>query len=126
MFHSQRAAFRLAPELTPGGGSAMPLDAEQAAAGLGKIHMKGTEVFKVAVKTLSDFGVKALEANGLRKDDVHWFLPHQANLRIIESVAKYAGAPMEKVHLTVHKYGNMSSATAPVALVEAVERLLSP
>ena len=58
---------------------------------------------------------------GVGIDDVALIVPHQANLRIIESVAKHAGAPMEKVHLTVHKYGNMSSATAPVALVEAVE-----
>ena len=48
-------------------------------------------------------------------------MPHQANLRIIESVAKYAGVPMEKVMVTVHKYGNMSAATVPVALVEALE-----
>ena len=48
-------------------------------------------------------------------------VPHQANLRIIESVAKYAGLPMDKVFLTVQKYGNMSAATVPVALVDAIE-----
>lgn len=106
--------------ITPGGGSAMPLDAEKAAAGLGKIHMKGTEVFKVAVKTLSDFGIKALEANGLSRDDVAWFLPHQANLRIIEAVARRLDFPMEKVLVNVDRYGNTSSATVPTMLDEAV------
>ena len=55
-------------------------------------------------------------------DEIDLVVPHQANLRIIESVAKYTGVPMEKVMVTVHKYGNMSAATVPVALVEALER----
>jgi 3-oxoacyl-[acyl-carrier-protein] synthase-3 len=58
---------------------------------------------------------------GVTIDDVEVVVPHQANLRIIEAVAKRAGATMDKVFLTVHKYGNMSAATAPVALVEAIE-----
>ena len=62
-----------------------------------------------------------LEQCGVSADQVDLVVPHQANLRIIESVAKYAGVPMERVMLTVQKYGNMSSATVPVALVEALE-----
>ncbi len=54
-------------------------------------------------------------------DDIEVVVPHQANLRILEAVAKKVGAPMEKVFLTIHKYGNMSAATAPIALVEALE-----
>jgi 3-oxoacyl-[acyl-carrier-protein] synthase-3 len=81
----------------------------------------GQEIFKKAVRGMSEASIEVLTGAGVSIDDVALIVPHQANLRIIESVAKYAGAPMEKVHLTVHKYGNMSSATAPVALVEAVE-----
>lgn len=81
----------------------------------------GQEIFKKAVRGMSEASVDVLTRAGVTIDDVALVVPHQANLRIIEAVAKYAGAPMEKVFLTVHKYGNMSSATAPVALVEAVE-----
>jgi 3-oxoacyl-[acyl-carrier-protein] synthase-3 len=81
----------------------------------------GQEIFKKAVRGMSEASVDVLHRAGVSIDDIALIVPHQANLRIIESVAKYAGAPMDKVYLTVHKYGNMSSATAPVALVEAVE-----
>jgi 3-oxoacyl-[acyl-carrier-protein] synthase-3 len=81
----------------------------------------GQEIFKKAVRGMSEASVEVLQSAGVSIDDIALVVPHQANLRIIEAVAKYAGAPMDKVYLTVHKYGNMSSATAPVALVEAVE-----
>ncbi len=81
----------------------------------------GQEIFKKAVRGMSEASVEVLQSAGVSIDDIALIVPHQANLRIIEAVAKYAGAPMDKVYLTVHKYGNMSSATAPVALVEAVE-----
>ncbi len=58
---------------------------------------------------------------GVTMDDIEVIVPHQANLRILEAVAKRVGAPMEKMFLTIHKYGNMSAATAPVAMVEALE-----
>ena len=64
----------------------------------------------------------AFEAAGVHPDEIGLVVPHQANLRIIESVAKHAGIPMERVMLTVEKYGNMSAATVPVALVEALEQ----
>jgi 3-oxoacyl-[acyl-carrier-protein] synthase-3 len=70
---------------------------------------------------MASASVKVLADHGVSADDVSLVIPHQANLRIIESVAKYAGIPMEKVIVTVQKYGNMSAATVPVALVEALE-----
>jgi 3-oxoacyl-[acyl-carrier-protein] synthase-3 len=81
----------------------------------------GQLIFKRAVKAMSSASKRVLEEAGVAADDVGLVVPHQANLRIIESVAKYAGIPMERVMLTVEKYGNMSAATVPVALVEALE-----
>lgn len=81
----------------------------------------GQVIFKRAVHGMSDAAKRVMEARQLSADDIGLVVPHQANLRIIESVAKYAGVPMEKVMLTVQKYGNMSAATVPVALVEALE-----
>lgn len=81
----------------------------------------GPSIFKRAVRAMSEASTKVLADHGLTGDDVSLVVPHQANLRIIESVAKHAGIPMEKVMLTVQKYGNMSAATVPVALVEALE-----
>jgi 3-oxoacyl-[acyl-carrier-protein] synthase III len=80
----------------------------------------GQAIFKRAVKAMSDASVKVLQQAGVRAEEVDLVVPHQANLRIIESVAKYAGIPMSKVIVTVHKYGNMSAATVPVSLVEAL------
>lgn len=81
----------------------------------------GQVIFKRAVHAMAASSVRVLQECGMSADDVDLVVPHQANLRIIESVAKYAGIPMEKVMLTVQKYGNMSAATVPVALVEALE-----
>jgi 3-oxoacyl-[acyl-carrier-protein] synthase-3 len=82
----------------------------------------GPEIFKRAVLGMSEAAEAALQRAGLDVSEVDLAIPHQANLRIIEAVAKRAGIPMEKVFLTVHRYGNMSSATVPVALVEALEQ----
>jgi 3-oxoacyl-[acyl-carrier-protein] synthase-3 len=82
----------------------------------------GQAIFKRAVKAMSEASTKVLADAGVAADDVSLVIPHQANLRIIESVAKYAGIPMEKVIVTVPKYGNMSAATVPVALVEALDQ----
>jgi 3-oxoacyl-[acyl-carrier-protein] synthase-3 len=81
----------------------------------------GQEIFKRAVHGMSKASQSALERAGITADQVDLVVPHQANLRIIESVAKHSGIPMDRVYVTVHKYGNMSSATVPVALVEALE-----
>ena len=80
----------------------------------------GQVIFKRAVKAMAESSVKVLADHGVTGDQLDLVIPHQANLRIIESVAKYAGVPMEKVIVTVQKYGNMSAATVPVALVEAL------
>jgi 3-oxoacyl-[acyl-carrier-protein] synthase-3 len=81
----------------------------------------GQQIFKRAVLGMSRASREVLAQSGLAAEDISLVVPHQANLRIIESVAKYAGISMERVMLTVEKYGNMSAATVPVALVEALE-----
>lgn len=81
----------------------------------------GQQIFKRAVQAMARASREVLERCGVAADDVQLVVPHQANLRIIEAVARYAGIPMERVMLTVEKYGNMSAATVPVALVEALE-----
>ena len=84
------------------------------------IHMQGNEVFKLAVKTLGAVVKETLEANSLDHEALDWLVPHQANKRIIEATAKRLGMPMEKVILTVAKYGNTSAASVPMALDVAV------
>jgi len=82
---------------------------------------EGQEIFKRAVIGMSGACSDVLATRHLGADDIDLVVPHQANLRIIEAVAKRAGVPMERVFVNVHRYGNMSSATVPVALVEAIE-----
>jgi 3-oxoacyl-[acyl-carrier-protein] synthase-3 len=81
----------------------------------------GQEIFKRAVQGMSQASENALARAGLASSDIDLVVPHQANLRIIEAVAKRAGISMERVYVTVQRYGNMSAATVPVALVEALE-----
>lgn len=96
---------------TPEGDIDMPLPA---------IKMRGNEVFKIAVKTLSAIVDETLEKNNMQREDVDWLVPHQANMRIIQATAKKLGAPLEKVVVTVHKHGNTSTASIPIAFDEAV------
>lgn len=102
------------------GGSNMETTPDRHAAKLDKMQMKGKEIFKVAVKTLADFAIEAVESNGLAFSDVDWVIPHQANLRIIEAVARRLKLPQEKVLVNIETHGNTSSATVPTALDEAV------
>ena len=90
---------------------------------LGKTEwqFEGQEIFKKAVHGMATACAEALGKLGKGPDDVDLVIPHQANMRIIESVAKKAGVPMERVFVNVHRYGNMSAATIPVALCEALE-----
>src|SRR5271154_1909377 len=81
----------------------------------------GQEIFRKAVQGMSDASFDVMRRAGVTIEDIALVVPHQANLRIIDAVAKRTGAGPEKLYLTVQKYGNMSAATAPVALVEAVE-----
>ena len=82
----------------------------------------GPQIFKRAVQAMARASKEVVAKAGVHPDEIGLVVPHQANLRIIESVAKHAGIPMERVMLTVEKYGNMSAATVPVALVEALEQ----
>ena len=84
-------------------------------------QFEGQEIFKKAVLGMVNASRSVMEKCGLTMQDIDLVVPHQANLRIIKAVAKRADHPMEKVYVNVHRYGNMSAATAPIALVEAVE-----
>jgi 3-oxoacyl-[acyl-carrier-protein] synthase-3 len=86
------------------------------------IKMKGPELFKVAVRALSDVACKALERVGLTTSDVTLMVPHQANFRIIQAVAERLGLGMDKVHCNVQQFGNTSAASIPIALDEAVRQ----
>ena len=85
----------------------------------GRLRMSGREVYRHAVVKLADSISAALAANDLTIDDIDWFVPHQANLRIIESTADRLGLPREKIVLTIDRHANTSSASIPLALAEA-------
>ena len=85
-----------------------------------RIHMKGNDVFKYAVKALDGVVDETLQANGLDKHDLDWLIPHQANLRIIEATAKRLDMSMDQVIVTVDKHGNTSSGSVPLALDTAI------
>jgi 3-oxoacyl-[acyl-carrier-protein] synthase-3 len=82
--------------------------------------MRGNETFKVAVRALEDVVQEALEHNKIKAEDIDLLVPHQANLRIIQAMAQRLNMPMEKVVVTIDKYGNTSAASIPMALDEAV------
>jgi 3-oxoacyl-[acyl-carrier-protein] synthase-3 len=104
--------------IQPAGGSRLPASEQTVKDNLHTIRMMGNEVFKHAVKAMQMAAQKALKMAGLTADDVAVFIPHQANIRIIEATCKRARIPMDKTVVTIHKYGNASSATIPVALAE--------
>ncbi len=84
------------------------------------LRMKGNEVFKVAVKTLGGMVDEVLQKNGLEKGEIDWLIPHQANIRIIQAMAKRLRMPMERVILTIQEHGNTSAASVPMALDTAI------
>ncbi len=84
------------------------------------MNMKGNEVFKIAVNTLSSIATETLAANGLKKEDLDWLVPHQANLRIITATAKKLKLSADQTVITVNKHANTSSASVPMALNQAV------
>src|SRR5205807_2689548 len=100
----------------PGGGSRHPATAETVAGRLHYAKMKGNEVFKVAVRMFGDCAATILERNGFGAADIDLFIPHQANLRIIEAAVKRLGLPMERVLVNVDRYGNTGAASVYVAL----------
>lgn len=105
----------------PGGGARFPLDVAVLDERSHFVKMAGPEVFKSAVRSMCDAAGNALERAGVTGDEIDLLVPHQANIRIIEATARYAGMPMDKVYVNVDRYGNMSSASIPVALDEAIE-----
>ncbi|HVB97067.1 MAG TPA: beta-ketoacyl-ACP synthase III [Chloroflexota bacterium] len=105
----------------PAGGSRLPLTPELLQSRKNCISMKGSEVYRFAVQTVAHATNQALNAAGLDIDDIDLFIPHQANIRIIQSAAKSLKIPAEKVYTNVHRYGNTSAASIPIALCEAVE-----
>lgn len=105
----------------PAGGSRIPPSEESVKSGLHFLKMQGSEVFKVAVRTMEEAVREVLKRGGLTPDDIDCLIPHQANLRILQAVGERIGIPMEKIFINVEKYGNMSSASTAVALYEAVK-----
>ncbi len=103
----------------PAGGSNMPASIGSIENHEHYIKMKGAELFKYAVNYLNNVAKEAIEYNNLNPEDIDLFVPHQANIRIIEATAKKLGFPMEKVFVNVNKYGNTSSGSIPIALDEA-------
>jgi len=85
------------------------------------IWMDGSEVFKFAVKALADAAGKVLEETGVSIDEIKVIIPHQANIRIIDGAAKRLGVPLDKMYTNMQRYGNISSASIPVALKEALD-----
>lgn len=102
--------------MTPGCGSRNPANARMLEERLQFIKMKGNETFKIAVKTLTNDVIEIMRANNLTKDDIDFFIPHQANSRIISAVGEALEFPSDKVVKTVHKYGNTSAASIPMAI----------
>ncbi len=103
----------------PGGGSAVPPTYESIDNRLHYLKMDGNKLFKIAVKSLEDVVVETLAHNNIEDSDIDLLIPHQANLRIIQAIAKRLNLPEEKVFVNIHKYGNTSSASIPIALDEA-------
>lgn len=106
---------------SPGGGTRRPATAETLAAGDHFFKMKGNELFKVAVRSMTDISREVLEEAGLSATDVKLFIPHQANQRITDGVASKLNVESERVYSNIAMHGNTSSASIPIALDECVE-----
>ncbi len=102
------------------GGSRHPATHETVAKGMHYARMKGNEVFKVAVRMFGDCAARILERNGFTPEDIDLFVPHQANIRIIEAAVKRLKLPMERVFVNIDRYGNTGAASVYVALEEAL------
>ena len=105
----------------PSGGSRSPSSEETAKRGEHFIRMEGRETYRFATRTLASTALKAIEKAGWTPDQVDLFIPHQANIRIIESVAKGLDLPMDRMFVNVDRYGNTSAASVGIALAEAVD-----
>jgi 3-oxoacyl-[acyl-carrier-protein] synthase-3 len=106
----------------PAGGATIPMSAEVLSERSHFVKMSGREVFKAAVRSMSEAADRALDGAKLTGADIDLLIPHQANVRIIEATAKHANISMDKVYVNVDRFGNTSSASIPIALDEARER----
>lgn len=106
-----------------GGGSAYPASAETIEKGMHYVYQEGQVVFKHAVSRMADVSAEIMERNQLTKDDVNWFVPHQANLRIIDAAANRMGLSRDKVMVNIERYGNTSAGTIPICLWEWESKL---
>ena len=104
----------------PAGGSKAPPSAGTIARGEHYVRMEGKETYRFATRTMATTAVESIRKSGLTPDDIDLFIPHQANIRIIEAVAKGLDLPMDKMFVNLDKYGNTSAASVPIALAEAV------
>ncbi len=107
--------------ILPGGGAQCPATKESVEAGKHFIQMDGREVFKHAVRRMEAAAKSCIDSAGINENDIQWLIPHQANVRIIESIAKRFRVPMDKVFLTIQKYGNTSASSVGIALDELTE-----
>lgn len=107
--------------MTPGCGSRFPASTAVLAEHKQFLKMKGNEVFKLAVRTLVKDVRDILQHNSITQESIDYFIPHQANFRIIQMVGKTLGFPEDKIALSVHKYGNTSSASIPMAINDLYE-----
>jgi len=105
----------------PSGGSRSPASGQTLARGEHFVRMEGKETYRFATKTMATTALKAIDRAGWKPEEIDLFIPHQANIRIIESVAKGLGLPMDKMFVNLDRYGNTSAASVPIALAEAVD-----
>jgi 3-oxoacyl-[acyl-carrier-protein] synthase-3 len=105
----------------PGGGSRHPATEATVREGKHYIQMDGKEVFRFATRVMASATQEALDAAGLTIDEIQWIVPHQANIRIIQAAARGLKLPMDRFIVNLERYGNTSTASIPIATVEAVE-----
>jgi 3-oxoacyl-[acyl-carrier-protein] synthase-3 len=108
----------------PAGGCKIPLNPVNIKNGDRYIQMVGPEVYKNAVRAMEEAGLAVLEKTGLTGDQIDLMIPHQANIRIIDTTAKRLRIPMERVYVNIHEYGNTSAASIAIALNEVIEQNL--
>lgn len=105
------------------GGSRMPPSAETVAKRMHYVYQEGAAVYKFAIAKMAEVAQEIMTRNNLRGDMINWLVPHQANRRIIESTAERMGIPMDRVMMTIQKFGNTTAATIPLCLWDYEERL---
>ncbi len=108
--------------ILPAGGSRQPATRETVDCGLHYLQMEGKEVFKHAVRRMESASKEVIDRAGVKENEISWLIPHQANMRIIEALAKRFEIPMEKVFVTIHKYGNTSASSIGIALDEMLRQ----